>query len=77
PVLSAKITLLDAGGNRVLPVYYGDNYIWLLPGEARRVEVLCPAGSARCARVSLRGWDVQKREIAVEPAVAGSGPAGS
>lgn len=68
PALAAKITMLDAGGNRVLPVYYDDNYIWLLPGEARRIEVLCPAGSARCASVSLRGWNVEQRETAVEPA---------
>ena len=35
--------MLDADGNRVLPVYYDDNYVALLPGEARRIEVLCPA----------------------------------
>jgi hypothetical protein len=68
PALAAKITMLDEQGVRVLPVYYDDNYISLLPGESRRIEVLCPAGSARCARVALRGWNAETREIAVEPA---------
>jgi hypothetical protein len=69
PALAVKITLLDEHGARVLPVYYDDNYVALLPGESRRIEVLCPAGSARCARVALRGWNAETREIAVAPAV--------
>ena len=69
PALAAKITMLDERGARVLPVYYDDNYVALLPGESRRIEVLCPAGSARCARVSLRGWNAETREVAVVPAV--------
>jgi hypothetical protein len=36
--------------------------------ESRRIEVLCPAGAGRCARVALRGWNAQAQEIAVEPA---------
>ena len=56
------------GSARVLPVYYDDNYVSLLPGESRRIEVLCPAGSGQCARVALRGWNAEAREIAVESA---------
>jgi endogenous inhibitor of DNA gyrase (YacG/DUF329 family) len=52
----------------VLPVYYDDNYVSLLPGESRRIEVRCPGGSGRCARVALRGWNAEAREISVEPA---------
>ena len=66
PTLNVKITMLDASGVRVLPVYYDDNYIALLPGESRRIEVLCPTGSARCARLALRGWNAEKREIPVQ-----------
>jgi archaellum component FlaF (FlaF/FlaG flagellin family) len=69
PALEAKITMLDDGGGRVLPVYYDDNYIALLPGETRRIEVACPSGSApRCARVALRGWNAVPLNIAVESA---------
>jgi hypothetical protein len=67
-VLGAKITVLDAQGTRVLPVYYDDNYVALLPGEARRLDVLCPAGPARCASLTLRGWNVEPRTVALAPA---------
>jgi Exo-beta-D-glucosaminidase Ig-fold domain/Concanavalin A-like lectin/glucanases superfamily/Glycosyl hydrolases family 2/Glycosyl hydrolases family 2, sugar binding domain len=64
-VLSAKITVLDAAGTRVLPVYYDDNYIGLLPGESRRIDVQCPQQSGICAKVALRGWDVQPQSVDV------------
>jgi hypothetical protein len=65
PILNAKLTLLDETGERVLPVYYSDNYIALLAGEAREIEIQCPAGRPRCARVALRGWNVKPLEIAI------------
>jgi hypothetical protein len=58
PALMAKLTLLDASGNRVLPAYYTDNYITLLPGESRNVEASCPSNGKECAAVALRGWNV-------------------
>jgi beta-galactosidase/beta-glucuronidase len=64
--LEAKITLLDEQGSRVLPVYYEDNYIALLPGETRRIEVRCPAAGHRCAKVAIRGWNVVPAEVPIE-----------
>jgi hypothetical protein len=58
PVLAAKLTLLDASGQRILPAYYSDNYLALMPGERRTVEVRCAAGTALPARIALRGWNV-------------------
>jgi len=66
PALNAKITLLDEQGERVLPAYYSDNYLTLLPDETRRIEVRCPARRARCKRLALRGWNVENQEIAVQ-----------
>jgi hypothetical protein len=68
PALSVKITLLDGSGARVLPVYYDDNYVVLLPGESRHIEVMCPASSARCAKLALRGWNAVPLEVAVAAA---------
>lgn len=62
PALMAKLTLLDAARDRVLPVYYTDNYITLLPGESRNVEASCPAHGKECATVALRGWNVTPAE---------------
>jgi hypothetical protein len=66
PVLNAKLTVLDDRGARVLPVYYSDNYLTLLAGEARDIDIDCPASSARCARVALRGWNIVPGETAIE-----------
>jgi hypothetical protein len=65
PVLNAKITMLNEAGGRVLPVYYGDNYVTLLPGEAREIEVRCPPGASQCARVALRGWNIVPQETVI------------
>ena len=63
--LAANITMQDAHGARVLPAYYGDNDVTLLPGETRRIRVECPINGKRCARVALRGWDVQDRIVPI------------
>jgi hypothetical protein len=63
--LATKITIFDNAGNRVLPIYYQDNYVALLPGESRHIEVRCPVRSGRCARVSLRGWNAQARDVEI------------
>jgi hypothetical protein len=58
PALNGKLTLVDAKGGRVLPAYYADNYISLLPGERRTVEIRYPGPARAGAAVELRGWNV-------------------
>jgi Exo-beta-D-glucosaminidase Ig-fold domain/Concanavalin A-like lectin/glucanases superfamily/Glycosyl hydrolases family 2/Glycosyl hydrolases family 2, TIM barrel domain len=69
PALAAKLTLLDAQGVRVLPSLYGDNYVTLMPGESRRIEVRCPRQGQVCAGVGLRGWNVPEQTVAVKQAL--------
>ena len=65
PVLLVKLTLQDAAtGTRILPAYYSENYVSLLPGETRTVSVSFPAGDSKPA-IALRGWNVEKQAIAV------------
>ena len=66
PVLNAKVTMLDEEGGRVLPAYYSDNYIALMPGETRSIEVHCPPAGARCELAALRGWNVEPRQAGIE-----------
>jgi len=40
-----RLSLLDQHGDRVLPTIYGDNYLWLLPGESRTVTLSWPASA--------------------------------
>jgi creatinine amidohydrolase/Fe(II)-dependent formamide hydrolase-like protein len=59
PALNGKLTLVDDKGRRILPAYYADNYVSLLPGERRTIAIRYPAGPVAGARVELRGWNVK------------------
>ncbi len=67
--IAAKLTLKDAAtGERVLPAYYSDNYVSLLPGETKTVDIAFPASSATSAmKVEVRGWNVTPSSIPVTP----------
>jgi hypothetical protein len=58
--LAAKLTLLDANGKeRVLPAYYSDNYVSLLPGESETVTIDYPlAANGKGITLGLRGWNI-------------------
>jgi len=53
-----RLKAVDAAGAEVLPVYWQDNYISLLPGERREVAVALPSWAAPVAGVSIEGWNV-------------------
>jgi hypothetical protein len=58
--LMSKLTVRNPDGTRVLPAYYSDNYISLLPGESREIE--SPASAAKGKlQVGVSGWNVQPR----------------
>lgn len=66
PALLAKLTLKDAAsGERILPAYYSDNYISLLPGESRTITIAFPAGQDKPA-IALRGWNITEAAIDVK-----------
>jgi beta-galactosidase/beta-glucuronidase len=67
--LQNKLTLIDnATGQRILPAYYTDNYVSLLPGESRTVEIDYPAvnGSDPTPALTLRGFNLPQRKIEVK-----------
>lgn len=63
PVLGLKMTVLDDQGSRVLPAYYDDNYLNLLPGETRRLTIDCGDASKKASAISVRGWNVIDAKI--------------
>jgi len=66
PALMIKLTLKDAAtGERILPAYYSENYVSLLPGDERVLTVDFPADSARPA-IGLRGWNLKTETINVQ-----------
>ncbi len=61
PVLETKLTVLDAQGNRILPAYYSDNYVSLLPGESRKVNIDFAAGPG--TQLAIRGWNAVEATV--------------
>jgi hypothetical protein len=62
PAVAIRLTLRDTKGQRILPVYYDDNYISLLPGESREIQIQSP-GATRDSRVTLDGWNVEPTKL--------------
>lgn len=67
--LMTKLTLRNAAnGARILPAYYGDNYISLLPGEKRSVMVEVPGKAVSGSlHVDITGWNATPVSISVAP----------
>lgn len=66
PALAIKLTVLDKAGARVLPAYFEDNYISLMPGETRTISVRVP-GSAKPASAAIRGWNTPDGAAKIAP----------
>ena len=62
-----KLTLENASdGARILPAYFSDNYVSLLPGEARAIEIEYPANAAQGpARIEIRGWNLSNMAVPI------------
>jgi hypothetical protein len=63
--LGVKLTLVDHMDARLLPALYSDNYLTVLPGEARTVEIRYPAKLGARAVVKVRAWNVASASVRV------------
>jgi hypothetical protein len=51
--------LAEPGGEELLPAYWSDNYLSLLPGETRRLTVDLPAPPAGASlQLACDGWNI-------------------
>ena len=64
PALNAKLTLVDPAGKRILPAFYTDNYVALLPGETKTINVRYPATVTARPGFTLRGWNFAQQSVA-------------
>lgn len=65
--LQDKLTLLNASGSRILPAYLSDNYVSLLPGESRQIEIEYPATAAEGPpHLAIRGFNLAPLSVAIE-----------
>ncbi len=59
-----RISLVDSStGKRLLPVFYDNNYVSIVPGESKTIH-LEYNGSLR-GNVTVEGWNVSKQTIAI------------
>ena len=65
PALNAKLTLVDDRGERILPAYFSDNYLSMLPGETKTVTIRYPLASSDTPSLRLGGWNVANALIQV------------
>ena len=62
-----RLSLVDPSTHkRLLPVFYSDNYVSVLPGEDRRIVLDYEAGWHVLPQVSIRGWNVPEKFIKLQ-----------
>ena len=55
PALMLRLNLVgDRSGEQILPVFYEDNWVSLLPGERKEIRIRCASADARGERPALR-----------------------
>jgi hypothetical protein len=63
PALQVRLTLREAKtGQRILPVYYSENYFTLLPGESRDFQIETRA-AVKDVFVDTDGWNIESTRL--------------
>ena len=64
PVLGLRLRLTAQSGEAILPVFYSDNYLMLMPGEDRLVSAAVGGDAPEGGPVwELTGWNLRRRVI--------------
>ena len=64
PSLQTKLTLEDDGGQQILPAYYTDNYVSLLPGETETLHIQIPeTTSHQPLHLNVDGWNQPGQKV--------------
>ncbi|MDP4201217.1 MAG: glycoside hydrolase family 2 TIM barrel-domain containing protein [Bacteroidota bacterium] len=60
-----RISMVDPStGKRVMPVFYDDNYVTILPGTSKTIRL--EYNGTEKGKVTVEGWNVQKQTISVQ-----------
>ncbi|TDW95976.1 glycosyl hydrolase family 2 [Dinghuibacter silviterrae] len=60
PAFFIRLSVTDNRGHRLLPSFYSDNYISLMPGETGKVKLEFPVSKNGLRNLCLDGWNVKK-----------------
>ncbi|HEY5462438.1 MAG TPA: glycoside hydrolase family 2 TIM barrel-domain containing protein [Hanamia sp.] len=62
-----RLSLINAATRqRILPVFYSDNYISVLPGEQKKVTIDYTPVANENTKVELYGWNVEKEDVEIK-----------
>ena len=56
---------LDEHNGPVVPAFWSDNYLSLLPGESRTLTVRASHGGARISAIEVTGWNVSDQRVSL------------
>jgi hypothetical protein len=71
--LTTKLGVFAADGAEVLPAYFSDNYISLLPGQEQTITIdLPPSADIRNLNLHVRGWNIPATSANITESVATS-----
>jgi len=57
-----RIALVDSKtGKRILPAFYNDNYISVVPGETKTITVEYAPQSGMTPKIEVLGWNTEKK----------------
>lgn len=67
PAFFNRLSVIHAASEeRVLPSFYSDNYVTLMPGETKNIIIDYPATLKETPRISVSGWNLKERIIEVK-----------
>lgn len=62
-----RLSLVNADSKqRVLPAFYSDNYVTVLPGQTKKVIIDHNPGADKSLAVTISGWNVAERTISID-----------
>lgn len=62
-----RVSLIDAKtGERILPAFYDDNYVSVLPGNSKTVVVEYTPKQEQSLQVEVKGWNVERQTLTVK-----------
>lgn len=66
PAFFIRLKVLDQKDEPLLPAYFSDNYITLLPGEDKNIEMEIPFASKENMKLVVEGWNVPESSVKLQ-----------
>jgi mannosylglycoprotein endo-beta-mannosidase len=67
PAFFSRLSVIDERTRkRLLPAFYSDNYLSLMPGQSRTIQVEWPSDLSEWAGLTLEGWNVPVRYLTIQ-----------